>query len=59
LQPGVRSRLSIYPGLPHVWQITVGIMPESRLALEEAADFITANIQASTRMNVAPASTGS
>ncbi len=59
LAAGVRSRLSIYPGLPHVWQITVGVMPESRLALEEAADFITANIQASTRMNVAPASTGS
>jgi len=58
LAAGIRSRLSVYPALPHVWQITVGIMPESRLALEEAADFITANIQASARMNVARASTG-
>jgi hypothetical protein len=29
-------------------------MPESRLALEEAADFITANIKASDRMHAAP-----
>jgi epsilon-lactone hydrolase len=40
LASGVRSRLSVYPGLPHVWQISVGLMPESRLALEEAAEFI-------------------
>jgi acetyl esterase/lipase len=54
LAAGVRSRLSIYPGLPHVWQITVGIMPESRIALQEAADFITANLHAGTQANAAP-----
>jgi monoterpene epsilon-lactone hydrolase len=39
---GVICRLSIYPALPHAWQITVGLMPESRSALQEAASFITA-----------------
>jgi hypothetical protein len=37
-----------------VWQITVGIMPESRIALQEAADFITANLHAGTQANAAP-----
>jgi epsilon-lactone hydrolase len=50
LASGVRAHLSVYPALPHVWQITVGIMPESRRALEEAAHFITANVQVSTEM---------
>lgn len=56
LAVGVRSRLSVYPDLPHVWQITVGIMPESRLALEEAAHFITANVEVPNRTHVAPGS---
>ncbi len=56
LAAGVCSRLSVYPALPHVWQITVGIMPESRLALEEAADFITANLHVGTQASVAPSS---
>jgi len=37
---GINSTLSIYPGLPHVWQVFVGLIPESREALLEAAEFI-------------------
>jgi epsilon-lactone hydrolase len=54
---GVNCRLSVYPALPHVWQITVGLMPESLIALREAASFITANLHGSTETNVAPSST--
>ena len=36
----VNTALSIYPSLPHVWQIFVGLIPESRQALLEAAEFI-------------------
>jgi epsilon-lactone hydrolase len=39
---GVQSTLSVYPGLPHVWQIFPGALPEAKLALQEAADFIRA-----------------
>jgi epsilon-lactone hydrolase len=56
LASGVRSRLSIYPGLPHVWQISVGLMPESRLALEEAAEFINSNLESHAQTNVTSSS---
>jgi len=56
LASGVRSRLSIYPGLPHVWQISVGLIPESRLALEEAAEFINSNLESHAQANVAASS---
>lgn len=36
----VHSTLSIYPGVPHVWQVFIGLVPESRQALMEAAEFI-------------------
>jgi epsilon-lactone hydrolase len=45
LLSGVSSHLSVYPDLPHVWQISLGLIPESRAALEEAAYFITTNLQ--------------
>ncbi len=38
---GVASTLSVYPGLPHVWQVLVGLVPEAGRALEEAAEFIS------------------
>ena len=41
LRCGVRSTLRIYPGLPHVWQILVGTIPEAKAALEEIASFIS------------------
>lgn len=39
---GVDSTLSVYPDLPHVWQIYRGILPEAGLALDQAAAFIVA-----------------
>jgi epsilon-lactone hydrolase len=39
---GVASTLTIYPELPHVWQIYSGLLPEARLALDQAAAFIAA-----------------
>jgi acetyl esterase/lipase len=38
---GVASTLSVYPGLPHVWHILIGSVPEARMALEQIADFIS------------------
>jgi acetyl esterase/lipase len=38
---GVESTLSIYPGLPHVWQMLIGAVPEARMALEQIAEFIS------------------
>lgn len=40
----VRVSLSIWPGLPHVWQVFLGILPEASLALQEIADFVHADI---------------
>ncbi len=39
-QAEVASTLSTYHGLPHVWQLLGPWVPESRRALDEAADFI-------------------
>lgn len=38
---GVRVSLSLWPGLPHVWQAFLGLLPEAREALLEAAVFLT------------------
>jgi acetyl esterase/lipase len=57
LASGLRSQLSVYPSLPHVWQISLGLMPESRQALEEAANFISAAIQRPAKANPATSST--
>lgn len=37
---GVESRLHVYPGLPHVWHMFVGVVPEAGEALREIADFV-------------------
>ena len=37
---GVDSTLRAYPGLPHVWQMWVGIIPEAGAALREIAAFV-------------------
>lgn len=39
---GVDSTLSAYPGLPHVWQIFPGLIPEAGAALREIAAFVRA-----------------
>lgn len=40
LASGTPSTLSIYHGLPHVWQLLGSWVPETNRALTEAADFI-------------------
>ncbi|HLJ63700.1 MAG TPA: alpha/beta hydrolase [Stellaceae bacterium] len=37
---GVSVSFMAWAGLPHVWQIFAGILPEARAALREATDFI-------------------
>jgi acetyl esterase/lipase len=39
---GMDSTLSAYPGLPHVWQIFPGLIPEAGAALREIAAFVRA-----------------
>ncbi|MBU6425117.1 MAG: alpha/beta hydrolase [Rhodospirillales bacterium] len=36
---GGRAELSVWPNLPHVWQISQSFLPEARQALAQAADF--------------------
>jgi acetyl esterase/lipase len=40
---GVKSTLSVFPELPHVWQILFGLIPEAGAALHEIANFIRAS----------------
>jgi acetyl esterase/lipase len=42
LKSGVDSTLRAYPGLPHVWQMCNGIIPEAGAALREIAAFVAA-----------------
>jgi monoterpene epsilon-lactone hydrolase len=37
---GVRTVSSIWPDLPHVWHVFVGLFPEATEALQEIADFV-------------------
>jgi len=37
---GVETTLHIYKGLPHVWQMFVGVVPEANQALEEISEFV-------------------
>jgi epsilon-lactone hydrolase len=49
---GVRSTLRVYSGLPHVWQILVGLVPEAGGALDEIADFVVTEWEGSARVAV-------
>jgi monoterpene epsilon-lactone hydrolase len=40
LKSGVDCTLRAYPGLPHVWQIFPGLIPEAGMALREIAAFV-------------------
>src|SRR5215471_1301432 len=40
-ESGVESTLHFHKGLPHVWQMFVGVVPEANQALNEIADFIS------------------
>jgi monoterpene epsilon-lactone hydrolase len=37
---GVRTNVSIWPELPHVWHAFLGLLPEAAEALQEIADFV-------------------
>jgi epsilon-lactone hydrolase len=37
---GVASTLSVYPGLPHVWQIFTPLIPEAKTAFAEIVSFV-------------------
>jgi acetyl esterase/lipase len=41
MKAGVRVNLSIWPGMPHVWQAFLSLLPEAKEALAEAASFLT------------------
>jgi monoterpene epsilon-lactone hydrolase len=45
----VRAHLSVWPGLPHVWQAFLSLLPEASEALDEAVAFLTASLRAQTR----------
>jgi acetyl esterase/lipase len=45
---GVQSRLHIYKGLPHVWHMFVGLVPEAGEALTEISNFIRGKMAASS-----------
>jgi len=38
---GVALRLSFWPGMPHVWQVFMGKLPEADGALAEVAAFLS------------------
>ena len=38
---GVETRLSIWPHLPHVWHVFLETLPDSRVAVAEAAAFLS------------------
>ena len=37
---GRESKLEIFDGVSHVWQMTIGFIPEAKKALQNTADFI-------------------
>ena len=39
-QAGVETQLSLWPGVPHCWQLAHGVMAEARASLKEAAGFL-------------------
>jgi len=43
-EAGVAVELSVWENLPHVWQVSQAFLPESRAALDQAADFAKARL---------------
>jgi epsilon-lactone hydrolase len=42
---GVAARLDLVPGMPHVWQLYQGWLPEADAALDRAAAFVRASLR--------------
>jgi epsilon-lactone hydrolase len=49
---GVQSRLHIYKGLPHVWHMFIGLVPEAGEALTEIAEFVQEKLGADQQVTV-------
>ncbi|ARN82698.1 alpha/beta hydrolase [Methylocystis bryophila] len=47
-EAGVETRLSLWPAVPHCWQLAIGVMEEARASLREAADFLRERVKSST-----------
>jgi len=47
---GVETRLHIYPGMPHVWQILGKMVPEAGTALDEIAEFVSEKLSHSRNL---------
>ena len=45
-RPGTPSRLEVWPGQMHVFQAVPRLVPEATAALDRAAGFITASLDA-------------
>ena len=45
ISAGIESRLEIFDGVSHVWQMTIGIIPEAREALKNTADFVREHVR--------------
>ena len=43
---GVETTLQIWPGVPHGWHIFASFLPEARVALRQASDFIASRLGA-------------
>lgn len=41
---GGASRLTVYPDLPHAWQLLTPFLPEARTAVQEIAGFVRAHL---------------
>jgi monoterpene epsilon-lactone hydrolase len=41
---GVKSTLSVYPEVPHVWQVFIGTIPEARASLEQITSFVRGSL---------------
>ena len=41
---GVDTRLHVYAGLPHVWHMFIGSVPEAAQALREIAEFVKEHV---------------
>lgn len=44
-EAGVASTLTVYPGLPHVWQIITPVLPEAIAAFEEIVGFVDKHVE--------------
>jgi len=54
-QAGVQVRLKVWPDVPHVWQLFHRWIPEGRMSLREASEFLASHVSASRAAEAATA----